>query len=400
MNDSINEWSTSNGGLAKEAWVRRLTQSAYVGNLEGTNERSGWGLLDSARSAIRNGKLELARVLLERLVARYRDSWKNPVTRAIVLNELAFVVFEQGDTARAERLYIKTHKIWIALSPLACAQDERRLHAYALFLHDYKLFLKRCHNRSRDAQSLQDRLEVVGIVFSSGSILAHIADANAMRGKFREAQLGYEQAYRRATIAQDYQLKATLTERLKLSMKRASERGVVEFEQLVETISNHDGGLKQTLLPSRHTLEDFSPEGTEILWKSYMDTAKHCAQQGRLTEAEAYFRKALNQPNLEGQKATRVANTLVEMALFYAQHPGKSLEAEDSFKRALEIAESNSDKALIAAIRAHLAKFYRDYGLAFESQRLGSQTNASITPPLSQSSSGKHMRLPQIPDQH
>lgn len=402
MNESSYEgWSTPQG-LAREAWIRQKSNGLDSGSstLSTTAERTGWALLEPARTAIRNDKLELARILLERLVASYRDSWKNPISRASALNELAYVVALQGDAARAERLYLKTQKIWLSLSPLACPADGKRLFAYALFLHDYKLFLKRGVNRSKEAQSLQNKLEVLGIVFSTGSLIIHIADANALRGRFREARLGYEQAFRSATIEQDEKLKGTLMQRLSLSLSRRSESR--EQAPLVESIGAHYASLKETLLPERKaTVEDFTPDGVEVLWQSYLETAQTCAEQSRLTESETYFRKALQLARsvlCASDATSMLCQTHLAIAHFYAKHPGKRLEAEDSFKRALIIAQGNSDGESVATISAHLEKFYADYGRTLESQSLMA-IQGSVPPSQmqNQSCSSRHMRLPKIP---
>ncbi len=409
MNDSKSDW-TMPSGLSSEAWVRRTTQDF---DIEGTAERSSWGLLESARTAIRNGKLELARVLLERLVATHRDSWKSPVSRAIALNELAYVAAVQGDVARAERLYLKTQKIWISLSPLECTHDGRRLNAYALFLNDYKQFLKRRDNRSREAKSIQDKLEVLGVVFSLGSILVHIADANAMRGRFREAKIAYEQAFRSAIITKNEHLKSTLMQRLSIVFdKDRVPLSCVEDVASNEADSTKLRGLNASLMSKRKEMsENFSPQNAEIVWRSYIDTAHCCAEQGRLAEAESYFRKALSHSRSadDTTDCSKTVECLLAMASFYSKHPGKRFEAESTLRRALVIAEKIAAKAalgnsenqdagnrLVSTVRFQLDKFYADYGKALEPTRLLTNLNASI--PLEQTISGEHMRLPQTPD--
>lgn len=385
MKDSNTEWCMPTG-LSSEAWVRRTSHAV---DIEGAAERSPcWGLLDSARRAMRDGKLELARVLLERLVAAHRDSWKNPISRAIALNELAYVAAAQGDILRAERLYIKTQKIWLALSPLAGTHDGRRLNAYALFLNDYKHFLKSCANRSREVQSIQNKLEVLGTVFSRGSILVHIADANAMRGRFREARAAYEQAFRSATISGDETLKSTLMQRLSYVLQKNSPQPPCLPDEKSDTNAQQENFCSEA--PEK--------KSSDILWQSYMDTAQICDEQERLNEAEVYYRKALKHSlsNRDDKDRTKDIKTLLAMALFYSKHPGKRFEADTAFKRALKLAERDADTSLVSTIRTQLDKFYRDYGCALETARLMTNLQASI--PLEQTVSGKHMRLPQIPE--
>jgi len=77
-------------------------------------------------------------------------------------------------------------------------------------------------------------------------------------------------------------------------------------------------------------------DGQETLWQSYKAAGNAAAEQGRYEEAEKLFRAAIEQAEQLGSFDPRVADSLNQLAIFYAsQH--KFTQAEHLFQRSLGV---------------------------------------------------------------
>ena len=73
-------------------------------------------------------------------------------------------------------------------------------------------------------------------------------------------------------------------------------------------------------------------------WENYSDAGRERYEQARYAEAEELFFAALKEAESFGEKDTRLATTLNELALLFTDQ-GKYAEAEPFFQRSLAIRE-------------------------------------------------------------
>ena len=107
----------------------------------------------------------------------------------------------------------------------------------------------------------------------------------------------------------------------------------------------------------------FSPASAvaqENLWKKSVEAAHEALRKGRPAEAERWLRSALVEAERSGQKGSRVATTLNDLAVVY-QFQGKYAESEPLLRRALAIHEKagGSEHPLVASTLHNLGMLYR-----------------------------------------
>jgi tetratricopeptide (TPR) repeat protein len=106
-------------------------------------------------------------------------------------------------------------------------------------------------------------------------------------------------------------------------------------------------------------------------WENYTDAGRERDEQAHYAEAEELFFAALKEAESFGEKDTRLATTLNDLALLYTDQ-GKYAEAEPFFQRSLAIWEKalGPEHPDVAIILNNLGLLYTDQGKYAEAEPL------------------------------
>ncbi len=109
----------------------------------------------------------------------------------------------------------------------------------------------------------------------------------------------------------------------------------------------------------------------ETFWEEFYNSGLEAQKQARYAEAEELFFAALKEAESFGEKDTRLATTLNELALLFTDQ-GKYAEAEPFFQRSIAIYEKalGTEHPDVTIILNNLGLLYTDQGKYAEAEPL------------------------------